>query len=92
MNQNHVYFIDVQRLPEDLCGHDEAGGLGTDLDVARQESDVPKGVLKVSELLIGQGFDRRGVDGPVTTLKADMVKILTSKMKKKAVFLFPHTQ
>lgn len=53
--------------PEDLRGHDETRRLRTDLDVACQESYVSEGVFKVSELLIGQSFDRRGVDGPVTT-------------------------
>lgn len=53
-------------VPEDLCGHDEAGRFWADLDVARQEPHVSEGVLKVSELLVGQRFNWRGVDGPVT--------------------------
>ena len=61
------YVEEAARVPEDLCGHDETWGLGTDLDVACQESNISKSVFKVSELLIGQGFDGRGVDGPVKT-------------------------
>lgn len=56
--------IRTARVPEDLSGHDETRGLGTELDVARQEADVSKGGFEVSELLVGQGFDGRGVDGP----------------------------
>lgn len=59
------------RVPEDLGGHDETRRLGTELDVARQEANVSKGVFKVSELLIGQGFDGRGVDGPIKRRKEE---------------------
>ena len=52
-------------VPEDLSGHDEAGGLRADLDVARQQPHVRERVLEVSELLIGQGLDGRGVDRPM---------------------------
>ena len=52
-------------VPEDLGGHDETGGLGTDLDVTRQQPHVCERVLEVSELLVGQGLDGGGVDRPM---------------------------
>lgn len=61
-----IYQKCITSVPEDLCGHDKTWGFRTDLDITCQESNIPKGVFEVSELLIGQGFNRRSVDGPVT--------------------------
>lgn len=66
-----VYFSSLTQIllafiPEDFCGHDETRRLRTELDVTCQQPNIPKGVLKVSELLIGQGLDRGRVDGPIS--------------------------
>lgn len=66
-----VSLLVFTTVPEDLSGHDEAGRFGTDLDVPREEPDVPECVFKVSELLIGQSLYRRRVDGPLKTQETE---------------------
>lgn len=53
-----------QGSPQDLGGHDEAGGLGAQLHIPRQQTHVPKCHLEIPELLVGECLDGGGVDGP----------------------------
>lgn len=59
----------VEHTPEDLCGHDEAGGSLIDGDIARHQADVLELLLQLSILLIAESFDWRGVNNALLCLE-----------------------
>lgn len=52
-------------LPQYLSGHYQTRGIRAQLDVSSEEPHVPKGVLEVPELLIGQSLDGGGINCPI---------------------------
>ena len=57
----------VQDIAEDLRGHDGHIGQGIDHDVPGDDADAVRTIerLEFLELLVGEGFDGRGIDDPV---------------------------
>lgn len=49
--------------PKDLCCHNEARGLWVQLHITGEQPHVPECVAEVSELLVAQSLDGRGIDG-----------------------------
>ncbi|RUS89107.1 hypothetical protein EGW08_003115, partial [Elysia chlorotica] len=48
----------VKILPQNFCGHDEAGCSLVELYVPCDQSNIAKGQFEISELLVRQSFDR----------------------------------
>ncbi len=61
-----MHFGLTYSTPEYLSGHDETGGSSVDLNIPSQQANTftTKCQAKVTELLIGESFNRRGIDGP----------------------------
>ena len=64
----------VQHGPQDLGRHDEAGSLGLHADVTREQADIKLLLREVSELLVADGLDGRGVHGAGAMLKENTSK------------------
>ena len=54
------------RVPEDLGGHDDQRCIRVEGQVAGHQPDVDAVLFEVAKLLVGQSFDRTGVDGAAT--------------------------
>lgn len=49
--------IPIIYSPENLCRHDETGGLWVQLYISREQPHIPECVSEVSELLVAQSLD-----------------------------------
>jgi hypothetical protein len=52
----------VQHAPKDFRGHDQAAGIGIDGDIACHQPHIPKLLLELAVLLVGQCFEWGGVN------------------------------
>ncbi len=60
----------IQHGAQNLCCHHEAAGRGVDCDIAGHKTDVREDFPEVSKLLVGQRFERRGVDDALVVAEA----------------------
>ena len=66
-----------QQIPQDFSGHDDAGGVGVELEVACHEANAAIAVsgairrLELAELLVAQRFDGRREEQPLSLGKAE---------------------
>ena len=54
----------AKHSPQNFCGHNKTGRLGSDLHVTGQQTNIFKSILELSKFLIGQSFDRRSIHSP----------------------------
>lgn len=71
-----MYMHTQRGLPKNLGGHDETGSGRVDLHIAGDQPHITECCLEVTELLIGQRFDRGCVHG--SEKKHTMVQISRS--------------
>ena len=50
--------------PQNFCGHNKTGSLGSDLHITGQQTNIFKSILELSKFLIGQSFDWRSIHSP----------------------------
>lgn len=56
----------LKHSPQNFCGHNKTGRLGSDLHVTGQQTNIFKSILELSKFLIGQSFDWGSIHSPET--------------------------
>jgi len=77
LNILKIVVVDEAELLQHLSGHDHAGSVSVDSDVASDNTHIFILLLEIPELLVGQRLDRSGVDGLCHVLKGQGDRVLS---------------